>query len=239
MPLDVKVRAVPVVMCRFDFDYGHRVLSHEGKCRDLHGHRGVAEVYVDSPQLDALGRVVDFDVMKNGIGGWIDENWDHNFLVHKDDPLIFEKSWRWDVKSKNPYIMSNGNPTAENVAEELFRAASEILYALDPKLKVAEVVFWQTANYSALCRSLPPVPVLKGAPTEEFLKAGAVGESIISSLPPEAILDAAKRVRFVDRGLTFTMARDFTTGHTKVMLTSPPPPQIDPGTASDHDGGIE
>ena len=82
---------------KIEFDYGHRVLGHEGKCCYLHGHRGVAEVTVcavDDGGVDDLGRVVDFGVVKEVIGGWIDEKWDHNFLLHKDDPLCaLHREW--------------------------------------------------------------------------------------------------------------------------------------------------
>ena len=55
---------MPTITKKLEFDYGHRVLGHEGKCRHLHGHRGVAEVTVYAPSLDNLGRVVDFGAIK-------------------------------------------------------------------------------------------------------------------------------------------------------------------------------
>src|SRR5262249_24520110 len=45
---------------RITFCTGHRVLRHEGKCAHLHGHNYTAIVHAAAPDLDGLGRVVDF-----------------------------------------------------------------------------------------------------------------------------------------------------------------------------------
>lgn len=129
----------------FEWDAGHRVLGHEGKCKHLHGHRYKAEVTVVAPELDALGRVVDFGVLKDVVGRWVDEAWDHNLLLHKDDPL-----WRaavWDpavLQGKEAYCMPNGNPTAENIAQELYDVARRLLLALG--FEVIKVRVWETPN---------------------------------------------------------------------------------------------
>lgn len=62
---------------RIEFDAGHRITRHESRCAHPHGHRYVAEVTVAAPELDPAGRVVDFGVMKQILGAWIDEHWDH------------------------------------------------------------------------------------------------------------------------------------------------------------------
>ena len=138
---------------RLEFDYGHRVLGHEGKCRHLHGHRGVVEITVQAPELDSIGRVVDFGVIKRLVGGWIDNNWDHNFLMHPDDPLnkIIRDAQDKDdpFQGREPYVMREGNPTAENMAKELFYVA-QVLLTFD--LEVIKIRIWETpscyADYS-------------------------------------------------------------------------------------------
>src|SRR5262245_52482042 len=72
---------------KLEFDAGHRVLGHGGKCRHLHGHRYVAEVTCYAEELDKLGFVVDFSVIKTVVGDWIDENFDHNMILNPKDPL--------------------------------------------------------------------------------------------------------------------------------------------------------
>jgi 6-pyruvoyltetrahydropterin/6-carboxytetrahydropterin synthase len=51
------------VIRRIEIDAGHRLLKHEGKCRNLHGHRYVFEVEAQSKQLDSVGRGIDFSIL--------------------------------------------------------------------------------------------------------------------------------------------------------------------------------
>ena len=57
---------------RLQFAAGHRVHGHEGKCRHLHGHNFVVFLTAAAENLDAVGRVIDFGVLKERIGGWIE-----------------------------------------------------------------------------------------------------------------------------------------------------------------------
>lgn len=107
---------------RIEFDAGHRVYKHESKCAHIHGHRYVAEVTVEADDLDPLGRVVDFSVLKQVIGDWINHFWDHNLLLNPNDPLVNWLSSAIDRlnNGKQPYLLPEGNPTAENMAKHLF-----------------------------------------------------------------------------------------------------------------------
>ena len=144
---------------KLEFDAGHRVLKHESKCRHLHGHRYVAEVMVTAPELDGLGRVIDFGVVKQLVGGWIDANWDHNLILHPADPLlhvltvirqegslIFEDAGgQVDavLGGKEPFVMDS-NPTAENMSRVLFQAAVELLQPHD--ISVVQIRLYETPN---------------------------------------------------------------------------------------------
>ncbi len=122
---------------QLQFDYGHRVLGHGGRCRHLHGHRGVAEITVQAPELNDLGMVVDFSLVKELVGGWIDKTLDHNMLLHQDDPLLeLTKATPKGFQSKAyievfggrpPFVMPTGNPTAENIAQVIYQKAEELL----------------------------------------------------------------------------------------------------------------
>ncbi len=105
---------------RFDFSAAHRIVGHEGACRYLHGHNFAAEVTVESATLDGLGMVVDFGVLKNAVGEWIEGNWDHQTLLSRDDPL----QGRLDVG--NVYTMP-GPPTAESMARVIYEVCSRRL----------------------------------------------------------------------------------------------------------------
>lgn len=145
----------------FHWDAGHRLLNHEGKCKYLHGHRYTAEVTLQAPQLDTLGRVIDFGEVKKIIGAWIDKNWDHNIILNPRDDLWQlwvlnedegEKFNREDIfAGKEPYIMpSNTNPTAENIAIELYHRAGILL---DGKaVVVLSVTIHETPNCRATYR---------------------------------------------------------------------------------------
>jgi len=125
---------------RLAFDSGHRVMRHESKCKNLHGHRYTADVTCAAKALDDLGRVVDFSVIKTLVGGFVDEYWDHGLLVNHDDLALIElaakEGWRL-------YVMPN-NPTAENLAEALFNHATKLLAATD--VEVLSVRLYETPN---------------------------------------------------------------------------------------------
>lgn len=101
---------------RIQFCAGHRVHLHESKCRNFHGHNYVVFVEAVAPELDAVGRVIDFSVLKDKIGGWIDANWDHGFLYWRDD--YEAKVALAHVGQQKVYVMPT-NPTAENMAAYL------------------------------------------------------------------------------------------------------------------------
>lgn len=152
---------MPTTMTKeLQFDYGHRVLGHEGKCKHLHGHRGRVEITVGCDTLDGIGRVIDFGVVKEKVGKWIDDNLDHNMILNPNDPLA--KKWiafgmgpSQDVEKsaelfgkKEPFIMPNNqNPTAENLASLIFVIANTILS--DKYIRVIHVRFFETPTSSA------------------------------------------------------------------------------------------
>lgn len=100
-----------------EFDAAHRLIQHEGKCKQLHGHRYTLEATFTADALDSLGRVVDFGVIKETLGAWIDANWDHNtILFDKDKPLGDSIS----AHTKQSIFYLPANPTAENMAAYIF-----------------------------------------------------------------------------------------------------------------------
>lgn len=125
---------------RLTFSAGHRVMGHESVCANPHGHNYVAEIEADADELDSVGRVVDFSVIKKGVGGWIDKNWDHAFLLNNDDEELIEAfgPYKWPV-----YLM-DGNPTAENMAAHLLTVSAQLLEPYD--VHVLRVVIRETEN---------------------------------------------------------------------------------------------
>lgn len=107
---------MPYSITRYhDFCAGHRVHGHESKCAHLHGHNYRAHFTCKPIEgLDDLGRVIDFSVVKSQLCEWLEENWDHRFLVWKEDPLA---SYLLEVDDK--VWVAPFNPTAENMAKYL------------------------------------------------------------------------------------------------------------------------
>lgn len=97
-----------------DISTGHRVYQHESKCAHLHGHNYRVHFSVEAPELDAIGRVMDFSVIKEKLCMWLEDYWDHRFLVWENDP------WSGILLSLDPtVVMVPFNPTAENMARYL------------------------------------------------------------------------------------------------------------------------
>jgi len=131
------------------FDAGHRVVNHESKCRTLHGHEYRAEIFARASQLDHLGRVIDFGVIKTKVGGWIEENWDHNMILWSQDPNL--PLIQRCEGAKKPYV-TDFNTTAENLAAFLLKKANELLAA--DGVTVTRIKLWETQNCYVEVQSL-------------------------------------------------------------------------------------
>ena len=138
---------MPLITRAFEFDAGHRILGHESKCAYLHGHRYRAEISIASSELDALGRVADFGVIKKILGEWIDMNLDHTMILHPDDPLLRYPELFPVRDGRSPFIMpiEYPSPTAENIAHLIFDRAQHSLHHFG-WLKVWRVVLYETPN---------------------------------------------------------------------------------------------
>jgi len=98
-----------------DFSTGHRVYGHESKCAHLHGHNYRIHLTVEAEQLDTVGRVMDFSVIKTLLAEWLEENWDHKFLVWEKDPFASTLK----TLDTDGTVIVNFNPTAENMGQYL------------------------------------------------------------------------------------------------------------------------
>jgi len=124
-----------------EFSYGHRLLNHNGKCRYLHGHNGVLEIDVEAESLDEMGMVIDFTAVNELVKSWVDENLDHRMLLCREDPMLPVMQ-----KADEPAFVMDENPTAENIAALVWRAAHK------SGLKVSEVRLWETSTSRAAYR---------------------------------------------------------------------------------------
>lgn len=96
-----------------DISCGHRVVGHENKCKHLHGHNYRFHFKVSANELDSIGRVLDFSVIKSKLCMWLEDNFDHKTLIWEHDPILP------DLKKIVPddIVVTEFNPTAENIAK--------------------------------------------------------------------------------------------------------------------------
>lgn len=123
--------SITVVERRLQFSAGHRVHGHETLCKNPHGHNYVVHIVATAARLDPIGRIIDFKVLKEKFGNWIDTMWDHGFIWFEKDKdmeeiygvegLAKNRGWK---NFKAPF-----NPTAEEMAKYL-------LLDIAPKLMV-------------------------------------------------------------------------------------------------------
>ena len=127
---------------RIEFDAAHRIINHESKCKMLHGHRYCLEATFVAADLDNLGRVIDFGVIREVLGGWIDNNFDHNTILSIKDKKLGEKIA--EITGQKIYYMHQ-NPTAENIANYIFSEICPKLFA-DKNVKCVALKLYETPN---------------------------------------------------------------------------------------------
>lgn len=136
------------IMRRVKFSAGHRLYRHGGKCEFFHGHNYVAEFYVTASEVDGVGRLIDFAELKRAFQGWIDEHWDHGFLLSAEDRNGLDALKR--VEPCKLYVMP-GNPTAENMARHLLEEVCPKLLEpfSDVQAQAVKVVIWENDDSCA------------------------------------------------------------------------------------------
>ena len=126
------------ITTRLEFDAGHRIPQHKSSCKNLHGHRYAIEVtikgeVVSDKSNSEFGMVMDFKDAKELIKKTIVEEWDHSFIVYKDDAVVLKFL---ETLADHKTVVFPLVPTAENMA----------LVAMD-KLKISF-----TREFGALIR---------------------------------------------------------------------------------------
>jgi len=111
----------------------------------LHGHRYVVEASFGAKQLDAIGRVIDFGVIREVLGKWIDDNFDHTTILFEKDQNLGENISK--ITGQKIYYMKS-NPTAENIAKHLLEDICPQLFA-NYAIKCVGIKVYETPNCSA------------------------------------------------------------------------------------------
>lgn len=128
-----------------EFDAGHRVLGHTGKCSHPHGHRYKLEAVAVSKNLNDIGVIIDFSVIKERLGVWLDENWDHAFLVNVRDGLLPLLRATPDTVGEPRVVALPFNPTAEGLAQHLLHSVCPALFA-GTGVQIVRIRVYETPN---------------------------------------------------------------------------------------------
>lgn len=138
------------------FCYSHRLgggdrADYNGKCSNCHGHNMsiLITYYIDSYSPGGLNKhdmVIDFNIIKNTIGKWIDENWDHTMLIYSGDKELID----FCKKENSKYFIIEANASAEWMSWFLYQKAKELLaeYKKDfPELVSSNVQLKAVSTY--------------------------------------------------------------------------------------------
>lgn len=110
------------ILVQADFSSAHSLRGYRGKCEELHGHNWKVIARVGSEELDHLGMVADFKILKEDLQKVL-EGLDHKYL---NDIPPFDTI----------------NPSSENLAQHIFR---ELKRAMEARgLKVIKVTVWES-----------------------------------------------------------------------------------------------
>ncbi len=117
-----------IIFKDFTFAAAHCIPDHPGKCKHLHGHNYRVRVHLRAEQLNELGMVIDFASLK----------------AHVD-----EVAGRFDHRVLNEMPpFDELNPTAELLAEHIYRGVAERLGV--GRVNVARVEVWETETTCAM-----------------------------------------------------------------------------------------
>lgn len=149
---------------QLSFSAGHRLYGHEGRCAFLHGHNYRVDIEVEAVEggvaVDDVGRVIDFSMIKKRMLGWLDEHWDHAFIVFEKDASTLAAV---RIAEPTKYFVLPWNPTAENMARYLLEVVAPHVLA-DLGVVARRVSLWETDEACAVASLVgrpgaPPVPV--------------------------------------------------------------------------------
>lgn len=135
---------------QLSFCAGHRLYGHESKCAFFHGHNYRVDIEVvgvgGGTEVDAVGRIVDFSMIKRRMLGWLDDHWDHGFLIFEEDENALAA-----IRMVQPtkYFVMPYNPTAENMARYLLEVVAPNVLG-DLGVVARRVFVWETEESCAV-----------------------------------------------------------------------------------------
>ncbi|MDR2405617.1 MAG: 6-carboxytetrahydropterin synthase QueD [Deltaproteobacteria bacterium] len=112
------------------FAAAHNLREFYGKCENLHGHNWFVEVRVRAKDLDKIGLVMDFGLIKKSLNVVLDEL-DHKYLNELE-------------------YFKERNPSSENIAHFIFTKLAPLIEKdSEKRVKLHSVSAWESNNASA------------------------------------------------------------------------------------------
>ncbi len=107
---------------RLEFDAGHRIPNHNSQCKHLHGHRYAIEITLSGEIIategaSEQGMVMDFSDVKHIAKKQLVDEWDHAFLVYRNDTRVLEFL---NSLPGHKTVVLDVVPTAENLALQAY-----------------------------------------------------------------------------------------------------------------------
>ncbi len=140
-----------IITRKGNFDAAHRIMDHGGRCFNLHGHTYLYEIQLHTT-VGNIGYGIDFADVKSIIQYYIDGYLDHGAILNPADTDIIKLCQNMsskyhvmhDVTGNNVYM----NPSAENIAREMFYTLHAIFIKLNVKsyIGINNIRLYETPN---------------------------------------------------------------------------------------------
>ena len=141
-----------IISRKIEIDMGHRIPNHKSKCRNLHGHRYVIEVYVEGEEnkvegASDEGMVLDYGDLKQIMIEEIHNRYDHSCILYKKDEASIAFKIISDKFKLKTYLL-DFIPTAELLAKHFWELIEDRLK--DKGFKLHSVIIHETPNCKAI-----------------------------------------------------------------------------------------
>lgn len=142
------------ILKQIEWDMGHRITNHHSQCRNLHGHRYRAEIWVEgklihNETVSEEGMVIDFGDVKKIAMEYIHDILDHGFMVWSKDKILIDF---FKKNSDLKHIIVPFVPTSENIAAWIFVQMDKNLKdKYRTGLKLHSIKLWETPTSAAEC----------------------------------------------------------------------------------------
>jgi 6-pyruvoyltetrahydropterin/6-carboxytetrahydropterin synthase len=132
------------------FDAAHFLPWHEGKCKNLHGHRWEVEIVIESETLDENGIVVDFALLKDILKRVLPDHRPLNIGQYMCDLIRLFPEYE-AVLTTMANVLGNWirNPTAEKISEKLYTLIEYELALEGLDVELSEVTVRESESCSA------------------------------------------------------------------------------------------